>query len=107
MGTALPEQMHRWRNSWGRVGDWHAPSPQTCQQEVGRWAKSRVENSHSSIRRRERAMFKSGQMKAPQKFTSVHADVHNYLSLEPHLVDCQTCTGRRTADLAVWQPPIA
>ena len=30
-------------------------------QEVGRWANNRVENSHLSFRRRERAMLSSGE----------------------------------------------
>jgi transposase-like protein len=46
-------------------------------QEVGRWANNRVENSHLSFRRRERAMLRFRRMKSLQKFASVHANVHN------------------------------
>ncbi len=37
-------------------------------QEVGRWANNRVENSHLSFRRRERAMLRFRRMKTLQKF---------------------------------------
>ena len=39
-------------------------------QEVGRWANNRVENSHLSFRRRERAMLRFRRMKSLQKFAS-------------------------------------
>ena len=59
-------------------------------QEVERWANNRVESSHLSYRRRERAMLRFRRMKTLQKFASVHADVHNHFNLERHLVDRQT-----------------
>ena len=43
------------------------------------------------------------RMKTLQKFASVHANVHNHLSLERHLVDRQTYKDRRSAALAEWQ----
>ncbi len=42
-------------------------------QEVRRWSNNRVENSHLTCRRRERAMQRFRQMKTLQKFASVHA----------------------------------
>jgi putative transposase len=42
-------------------------------QEIGRWANNRGEDSHLPFRRRERAMLRFRQMKAPQKVASVHA----------------------------------
>ena len=71
--------------------------------EVGRWANNRVENSHLSFRRRERAMLRFRQMKTLQKFASVHANVHNHFNQERHLVDRQTYKNRRSAALAEWQ----
>ncbi len=47
------------------------------QQEVGRWANNRAENSHQPFRRRERAMLRFRRMKTLQKFASVHGSVHN------------------------------
>jgi putative transposase len=41
-------------------------------------------------------------MKSPQKFASVHANVHNDFNLERHLVDRQTFKERRAAAFADW-----
>ncbi|BBD98795.1 IS6 family transposase [Sphingobium amiense] len=71
-------------------------------QEVGRWANNRTENSHLPFRRRERAMLRFRQMKALQKFASVHANLHNHFSLERHLVNRKTYRERRSAALAEW-----
>jgi len=38
-----------------------------------------------------------------QKFSSVHAQVHNHFNQERHLVDRQTYKLRRSAALAEWQ----
>ena len=54
----------------------------TDKQEIGRWANNRVENSHLSFRRRERAMLRFRRMKTLQKFASVHANVHNHFNQE-------------------------
>lgn len=72
-------------------------------QEVGRWLNNRVENSHLPFRRRERAMLRFRQMKTLQKFSSVHASMHNHFNSERHLVDRQTYKLRRSAALAEWQ----
>ena len=71
-------------------------------QELGRWANNRVENSHLPFRRRERSMLRFRQMKALQKFTSIHANVHNHFNAERHLVDRQTFKIRRSTALAEW-----
>jgi putative transposase len=72
-------------------------------QEVGRWTNNRVENSHLSFRRRERAMLRFRRTKSLQKFASVHANVHNHFNLERHLVDRQTYKTNRSVALAEWQ----
>ena len=72
-------------------------------QEIGRWANNRVENSHLSFRRRERAMLRFRRMKSLQKFASLHANVHNHFNSERHLVDRETYKTRRSAALAEWQ----
>ena len=72
-------------------------------QQVRRWANNRVENSHLSFRRRERAMLRFRRMKSLQKFASVHANVHNHFNSERHLVDRQTFKQRRSAAWAEWQ----
>ena len=72
-------------------------------QDIGRWANNRVENSHLPFRRRERAMLRFRKMSSLQKFTSIHANVHNHFNAERHLVDRQTFKIRRSAALAEWQ----
>ncbi len=76
-------------------------------QEVGRWANNRVENSHLPFRRREQAMLRFRQMRALQKFASVHANVHNHFNSERHLIDRETYKTRRSAALAEWQSLMA
>jgi len=53
--------------------------------EMGRWKNNRAENSHLPFRRRERAMHRFRRMKSLQKFTSVHASLHNHFNQERHL----------------------
>jgi putative transposase len=53
-------------------------------QEIGRWLNNRVENSHQPFRRREHAMQRFRSMGSLQKFSSVHAAVHNHFNLERH-----------------------
>lgn len=72
-------------------------------QEVARWANNRVENSHLPFRRGERAMLRFRQMKALQKFASVHANVHNHFNQQRHITDRQTYKSRRSAALAEWE----
>jgi len=43
------------------------------------------------------------QMKALQKFASVHASIANHFNSERHLVDRQTFKARRSGALAEWQ----
>ena len=72
-------------------------------QEIGRWANNRVENSHLSFRRRERAMLRFRRMKSLQKFASLHGSIHNHFNQERHLTDRETYRNRRSAALAEWQ----
>ena len=71
--------------------------------EVGGRLNNRAENSHQSLRRRERAMQRFRSMKTLQKFSSVHAQVHNHLNQERHLVTRQVYKQRRTAAFAEWR----
>ncbi len=49
-------------------------------QECGRWLNNRAENSHQPFRRREGAMAGFRDIKALQKFASVHASIHNHFN---------------------------
>ena len=71
-------------------------------QEVGRRLNNRAENSHQPFRRRERAMQRFRSAKTLQKFSSVHAEVHNHFNQERHLVTRQVYKQRRSAALAEW-----
>jgi len=72
-------------------------------QELGRGLNNRAENSHQPFRRRERAMQRFRSMKTLQKFSSVHAQVHNHFNQERHLVTRQVYKQRRSAALAEWR----
>jgi putative transposase len=71
--------------------------------EVGRRLNNRAENSHQPFRRRERAMLRFRSMKTVQKFSSVHAQVHNHFNQERHLVTRQVYKQRRSSALAEWR----
>jgi len=79
----------------------------TDNQETGRWLNNRAENSHLPFRRRERAMLRFRRMKTLQKFSSVHASVHNHLSQERHLTSWETYKATRSAALAEWKSLMA
>ena len=78
---------------WGRHLD----------EEVGRWANNRLENSHLPFRRRERAMVRFRQMKTLQKFGSAHAAFHNHVNQDRHLISRETYKAQRSAALAEWK----
>ena len=70
---------------------------------VGGRLNNRAENSHQPFRRRERAMQRFRSAKTLQKFSSVHAQVHNHFNQERHLVARQVYKQRRAAALADWR----
>ena len=63
--------------------------------EVGRRLNNRAENSHQPFRRRERAMQRFRSMKTLQKFSSVHAQIHNHFNQERHFVSRNAFKQRR------------
>jgi len=72
-------------------------------QKTGRWLNDRAENSHQPFRRRERAMLRFRRMHTLQKFSTVHAPVHNHFNQERHLISRDIYKARRSAALAEWQ----
>jgi putative transposase len=52
-------------------------------------------------------MARFRRMKTLQKFSSVHASVHNHLSQERHLVSREIYKQRRSAALAEWRAVMA
>jgi putative transposase len=71
--------------------------------EVGGRLNNRAENSHQPFRRRERAMQRFRSMKTLQKFSSVHAQVHNQFTQDRHLVTRQVYKERRSIALTEWR----
>ena len=71
--------------------------------EVGGRLNNRAENSHRPFRRRERAMQRFRSMKTLQKFSSIHAQVHNQFNQERHLVTRQVYKQRRSIALTEWR----
>ena len=72
-------------------------------QEVGHRLNSRAENSHQTFRRRERAMQRFRSTKTLQKFSSVHAEVHNHFNQERHLVTRAVYKQRCIASPTEWR----
>jgi putative transposase len=72
-------------------------------QECGRWLNNRAENSHQPFRRREGAMANFRDVKTLQKFTSVHASIHNHFNLDRHLNSREIFKQDRSAALAEWR----
>ena len=71
--------------------------------EVGWRLNNRAENSHQPFRLRERTMQRFRSMKTLQKFSSVHAQVHNQFNQERHLVTRQVYKQRRSIALTEWR----
>jgi putative transposase len=75
--------------------------------ESGRWLNNRVKNSHLPFRRREWAMNRFRRMKTLQKFSSLHASVHDHFNQERHLISRDLYRERRLAALAEWLSVLA
>jgi len=74
--------------------------------KVGGRLNNRAENSHQPFRRRERAMQRFRSPKTLQKFSSVHAQLHNQFNQERHLVTRPSgALSRHRSPLARWRSP--
>ena len=72
-------------------------------QECGRWLNNRAENSYQPFRRREGAMSKFRDVKTLQKFSAVHASIHNHFNQDRHLNRRDIFKQNRAAALAEWR----
>ena len=72
-------------------------------QECGGRLNNRAENSHQPFRRRERAMAKFRDVKTLQKFTYVHASIHNHFNQDRHLNRRDIFKQNRSAALVEWR----
>jgi len=72
-------------------------------QVCGGWLNNRAENSHQPFRRREGAMAKFRDVKTLQKFTAVHASIHNHFNQDRHLNRRDIFRQNRSAAPAEWR----
>jgi len=72
-------------------------------QECGGRANNRAENSHQPFRRREAAMARFRDIKTLQKFSAIHASIHNHFNLERHLYPRDVFKTNRAAALTKWR----
>jgi transposase-like protein len=61
-----------------------------CLHEQGLRKNNRAENSHQSVRRRERKMQRFKSARSAQRFLSMRAAVHNTFNLQRHLTSRST-----------------
>ena len=54
-------------------------------QETRHWLNNRAESSHQPFRRQDGAMARFKDIKTLQKFSSVHASIHNHFNYQRHL----------------------
>ena len=73
------------------------------QQETGRWAYNRAENSHLPFRRRERAMLRFRQAKTLQRFILTDSLTQNHFNQERQLYSRTNFKLNRTTELAEWR----
>jgi DDE domain len=75
--------------------------------EQGLRANNRAENSHQSLRRRERKMQGFKSAKSAQRFVSTHAAVYNTFNVQRHLISRRTHRQFRTAAHNSWRDATA
>src|SRR5437773_6712846 len=79
----------------------------TCPHEQGIRKNNRAENSHQTVRRRERKMQHFKSAGSAQRFLSIHAAVHNTFNLQRHLISRSTLRTFRAEATAEWQAAVA
>ncbi|MEX0693872.1 MAG: DDE-type integrase/transposase/recombinase, partial [Rhodospirillales bacterium] len=72
---------------------------QTC----GHWRNNRAQNSHQPFRRREGAIARFRDVKTLQKFTAIHALIHNHFNHDRHLTCRDIFKQDRAAALTEWR----
>jgi transposase-like protein len=79
----------------------------SCRHEQGLWKNNRAENSHQSVRRRERKPQRFKSARSAQRFLSMHGAVYNTFNFQRHLISRSTLRIFRTEAAAEWQDAVA
>src|SRR4051794_36313136 len=79
----------------------------TCPHEQGIRKNNRAENSHQTVRRRERKMQRFKSAGSAQRFLNMHAAVHNVFNLQRHPVSRSTLRIFRAEAAAQRQHAVA
>ena len=79
----------------------------SARHEQGLRKNNRAENSHLSVRRRERKMQRFKSPGSAQRFLSVHAAVHNTFNVQRHLTSRRTLRVLRDEAFRTWRAATA
>jgi putative transposase len=71
--------------------------------ETGRWRNNRAENSHQSLRQRERRMKRFKSPRSAQRFLSTHAVINNVFNVQRHLISRRTLRLFRDQAMLTWR----
>jgi transposase-like protein len=79
----------------------------TCRHEQGLRKNNRAENSHQTVRRRERKLQQFKSARSAQRFLSMHGAIHNTFNFQRHLISGSTLRIFRAEATAEWQNAVA
>ena len=68
---------------------------------------NRAENSHLTVRQRERRMQRFKSARSAQRFLSTHAAVYNTFNVQRHLISRKTLRQFRNQAMGLWQTATA
>jgi putative transposase len=94
--TIVTDRLPSYRAAMKMIGN-------ASSQECGGRLNNRAENSHQLFRRRERSMAKFRDFKTLQKFTSIHASIHNHFNQQRHLTKRADFIQNRSSALEEWR----
>ena len=95
-GTITTDRLQSYRAAMKVIGN---AAAQSC----GQWLNNRAENSHQPFRRREGAMARFRDIKTLQKFSSIHASIHNHFNHQRNLNRRDIFKQARAAALVEWR----
>ena len=75
----------------------------TKNHDFGSRKNNRAENSHLSVRQRERRMKRFKSARSTQRFLSTHATVYNTFNVQRHLISRKTLRRFRNHAMGLWQ----